>query len=70
MVRYSNENVAILPSLTMLKHTLRRRVLGSVLIVLGALMMWLAPEVWIGLVMILIAIALEILGITLERRAH
>jgi len=70
VVRYPSVNVAIPLLLTMLIHTLRRRVLGSVLIALGAVMMWLAPEVWIGLVMILIAVALEILGITLERRAR
>ncbi len=53
----------------MLKRTLHRRILGSALIILGALMMWLAPEIWSGVVMILIAIALEILGITLERKS-
>ncbi len=52
----------------MLKRTLHRRILGSTLIIVGALMLWLAPEVWSGVIMILIAIALEILGITLERR--
>lgn len=65
-----NVAFAILVLLRMLKHTLRRRVLGSILIVLGALLMWLAPEVWLGLVMILIAVALEILGISLERQEH
>jgi hypothetical protein len=28
--------------------------------------MWLTPEIWAGVVVILIAIALEILGISLE----
>ncbi len=50
----------------MLKPTRRRRILGSVLIGLGALLMWLTPEIWAGVVVILIAIALEILGISLE----
>ncbi len=54
----------------MIKRTLHRRILGSTLIVIGALIMWLAPEIWSGVVMILIAIALEILGITLERKSN
>lgn len=52
----------------MLKHSHHRRLLGSILMGLGALLMWFAPEIWVGLIMIGIAIALEILGITLERR--
>ncbi len=68
VVRYFHANLTIPVLSPMLKHTIRRRALGSVLIALGALMMWLAPEVWAGLVMILIAVALEILGITMERR--
>lgn len=54
----------------MLKRTLHRRTLGITLIVIGALLMWLAPEIWSGVIMIFIAIALEILGISLERKAN
>ncbi len=53
----------------MLKRTIHRRILGTTLILFGALLLWLAPEIWSGVVMILIAIALEILGITLERKS-
>jgi len=53
----------------MLKHTLHRRILGITLIIIGALLMWLAPEIWSGVIMIFIAIALEILGISLEHKA-
>ncbi len=52
----------------MLKHTRHRRILGVILIFFGALLMWLAPEILVGVIMILIAIALEILGIALEHR--
>ncbi len=52
----------------MLKHTQRRRILGATLIVFGALLMWLAPESLAGVIVVLIAVALEVLGIALEHR--
>lgn len=52
----------------MFKRTRHRRILGAVLIALGGLLMWLAPEILAGVIVILIAIALEILGIALEHR--
>lgn len=52
----------------MLKHAWYRRILGAILIFFGALLMWLAPEILAGVMMIMIAIALEILGIALEHR--
>lgn len=50
----------------MLKNTRQRRTIGIVLILLGALLMLLAPEVWAGLIMITIAFILEAVGIALE----
>ena len=50
----------------MLKNTRQRRTIGIILIILGALLMLLAPEVWAGLIMILIAFILEGIGIALE----
>ena len=46
-----------------------RRILGGVLIVLGALLMWLAPGSPGGWVAFGLALALELLGWSLERRA-
>ena len=46
-----------------------RRALGAVLVAVGAVMMWLAPEVWSGVVLLAAGIVLEIAGIALEHRA-
>lgn len=45
-----------------------RRAIGLSLVVLGALLMWLAPEVIAGIVLLAAGVILEIIGITLERR--
>lgn len=45
-----------------------RRGIGFLLVVLGALLMWLAPEVVAGIVLLAAGVILEIVGITLERR--
>ena len=46
-----------------------RRALGAILVALGALFMWLAPEVWSGVALLAAGIALEAAGIALEHRA-
>ena len=45
-----------------------RRALGAVLVAVGAVLMWLAPEVWSGVTLLAAGIALEIAGIALEHR--
>jgi uncharacterized membrane protein YedE/YeeE len=45
-----------------------RRVIGAVAIVGGALLMWLSPEVLAGALVMGAGIALEIVGIALERK--
>ena len=45
-----------------------RRLIGAVLIVLGVALMLLAPESVGGLVVLGLAIALEFVGLALERR--
>ncbi len=53
----------------MLRNTLRLRLLGTFLVGFGALLLWLTPELWAGsLVLLIVAIALEIVGIRLERQ--
>jgi drug/metabolite transporter (DMT)-like permease len=53
-----------------------RRILAAVLVVLGALLMLLAPQTLftgqsgIGAIVILAGVAIEIAGIALERRAR
>jgi len=52
----------------LIKHKGLRRALGAVLVVIGGVLMWLAPEVWSGAVLLAAGIALEIAGIALEHR--
>ncbi len=45
-----------------------RRVIGAAAVVGGALLMWLSPEVLSGALVMAAGIALELVGIALERR--
>ena len=51
-----------------IRHKKLRRVIGFSLVVVGALLIWLAPEVVAGIVLLAAGGILEIVGITLERR--
>lgn len=46
-----------------------RRVLAIFLVVLGGVLMILAPEIWAGLVVLALGVIIELAGITLERKA-
>ena len=46
----------------------QRRVVAGVLIVLGAVLMFAAPETLSGVIVIVLGLAIEIAGIALERR--
>ncbi len=46
-----------------------RRVLAIFLIILGGVLMILAPEIWAGLVVLALGVIIELAGITLERKA-
>ena len=50
----------------MLKHRRNRRVLALSLVALGATLMVLAPEIWVGVGMFAVAIVVEFIGIWLE----
>ena len=51
-----------------IKHKRTRRMVGGVLVVCGALLMWLAPDYTAaGAVLLGAGIALELAGIALER---
>jgi hypothetical protein len=45
-----------------------RRIAGITLVIAGGLLMWLAPEVMVGVVLLAAGVALEIAGITFDRR--
>ncbi|MHB1215242.1 MAG: hypothetical protein ACYCY9_09665 [Thiobacillus sp.] len=52
----------------MLRKRRTRRVLALFLVVLGGLLMYLAPEVWGGLAVLALGVAVELAGIALERK--
>ena len=53
----------------MLKKPGSRRALAIFLVVLGGVLMALAPEIWAGLVVLALGVVVELAGIALERRA-
>ena len=46
-----------------------RRVLALFLVALGGVLMFLAPEIWAGLVVLAMGVVIELAGIALERKA-
>ena len=53
----------------MFKNRRSRRVLAIVLVVVGGLLMALAPEMWIGLLLLALGVVIELAGIALERKS-
>lgn len=53
----------------MIKNTRIRRTGALILVVLGAILMLLAPEVWQGALLLALGVIIELIGITLERSA-
>ncbi|MFZ5575418.1 MAG: hypothetical protein ACOY5S_09465 [Pseudomonadota bacterium] len=52
----------------MLRKRTTRRLAAGLLIALGALLMLLATEVWIGIGLLIFGFVLEAVGIALERK--
>jgi hypothetical protein len=52
----------------MLKKRRNRRVVSVLLVVLGGVLMYLAPEIWAGLGVLVLGVMIELAGITLERQ--
>ena len=52
----------------MIRNKPLRRSLGALLILLGALLIWLPYDLASGIVLVLAGAALELLGIALEKR--
>ena len=52
----------------MLRKTAIRRPLALLLVVLGAALMFLAPETWVGLALLVVGVLLELIGIALRHR--
>jgi len=47
--------------------TKHRRLLAVLLIIVGAILLWLAPESPGGIILLILGIAVELIGITLEK---
>lgn len=54
--------------MVLIKNKRVRRGIGLVLVVAGGLLMWLAPEVGVGVFLLAAGVLLEIIGIALEQR--
>jgi len=52
----------------MLRSRTARRTTSGAFVVLGGVLIFLAPEMWLGVVLLAVGVALEIAGIALERR--
>lgn len=52
----------------MFKNPHIRRPLAGLLVVLGAMMMFFATEAWVGVVLLVLGITIEVIGIALRHR--
>lgn len=54
----------------MIRNPRIRRTSAVILVVLGAILMFLAPEVWQGVLLLALGVVLELVGIALEHKAE
>jgi len=54
----------------MIKNIRTRRASATVMVVLGAILMLLAPEIWAGLLLLILGVVLELAGIALAHKAN
>lgn len=54
----------------MIKKLLARRASATIMVVLGATLMLIAPEIWAGLLLLILGIVLELAGIALAHKAN
>lgn len=47
-----------------------RRAIAVIMVVLGAILMFLAPEEWPGELVLILGVALEVVGIALEHKSN
>lgn len=52
----------------MLRKTHIRRPLAALLMILGAAMMYLAPQTWAGILLLVLGVSVEVAGIALKRK--
>ncbi len=54
----------------MIKNLRTRRASATIMVVLGAILMLLAPEIWAGLLLLILGVVLELVGIALAHKAN
>ena len=54
----------------MIKNIRTRRASATIMVVLGAILMLLAPEIWAGLLLLILGVVLELIGIALGHKAN
>lgn len=52
----------------MLRKPHIRRPLAALLMILGAAMMYLAPQTWAGILLLVLGVSVEVAGIALNRK--
>ncbi|MGC2048128.1 MAG: hypothetical protein WA635_05915 [Gallionella sp.] len=50
----------------MMKNPRARRAIAVIMVMLGAILMFLAPEAWPGALVLILGVVLELVGIALE----
>jgi hypothetical protein len=53
----------------MIKNPRTRRAIAVIMMLLGAILMFLAPEIWQGALLLAAGVVLELFGIALEHKA-
>lgn len=54
----------------MIKNLRTRRTSAAIMVVLGAILMLIAPEIWAGLLLLILGVVLELVGIALGHKAN
>ncbi len=54
----------------MIKNPRSRRAIAVSMMIFGAILMFLAPKVWWDVLLLALGVALELVGIALERRSR
>lgn len=48
----------------------RRRASATIMVVLGAILMLIAPEIWAGFLLLILGVVLELVGIALAHKEN
>ena len=60
----------VLQGIKMIKNLRARRTSAAILVVLGAALMLIAPEIWAGLLLLILGVVLELVCIALAHKAN